>query len=427
VANTAADLTASAARNQLAGEIAHWQAAAHALADLDSIAAPAAWASLERYLDRQVRSRMASIAIALAGEADRLAAAAVGAAATSDVARIRERLIGLRRRYLQAETVIDFYGEAVNTRTTPRLGRLLRGLDSIAVDSMDAVLRPLGIEAPPVLTYLDKGLGASILRAGVRLWDSGAMSPAAAIKITRHNLLRPTSLIHETFHQVAHLTGWNDELAAALHAALRPFSPIAAAAWQQWTREVAADVGAFALLGYAPVPALANVVDGTTTQVFAMPYRDPHPFAWLRVMFNSELCRNWFGPGPWDALRAVWRSRHQLDDAPPGPRRIAEESLECLGIIVEVCTRSPMHAFGGRSLGQLCDPRRVSPGRLLELATRAGDSLYTSSYLQRHESLRILSYNTMLAATSPERAPELARRLGAWLEHLGSEPAASAA
>lgn len=427
MANMVAELTTLAAQRQLASEIAHWRAAAHGLADLDSIAAPAAWAALERYLDRQVRSRLVSIALSLASEGDQLAAAAAGAATSGDLARIRERLINFRQRYLQAETVIDFYAEAVNTRTTPTLGRLLRGLDSIAVDSMDVVLRPLGIEAPPVLTYLDKGLGASILRAGVRLWDSGALSPAAAIKITRHNLLRPTSLIHETFHQVAHLTGWNDELAAALYATLRPFSPLAAAAWRQWAREVAADVGAFALLGYAPVPALANVVDGTTRQVFTMPPRDPHPFAWLRVMFNAELCANWLGDGPWDALREVWRSRHKLDDAPPGAREVAAQSLPHLRTLAEVCTRKPMLAFGGRALGQLCDPRRVSPPRLLELAARAGDSLYTSSYLQRHESLRILAYNTLLAATSPERAPELAQQLGTWLERLGAEPLAIAA
>jgi hypothetical protein len=96
-------------------------------------------------------------------------------------------------------------------------------------------------------------------------------------------------------------------------------------------------------------------------------------------------------------------------------------------MLAEVCTRKPMLAFGGRSLAQLCDPRRVSPSRLLELAARAGDSLYTSSYLQRHESLRILAYNTLLAATSPERAPELAKQLEAWLERLGAEPLALAA
>ena len=421
------DLELAVQRAQLAGEVAHWRAAAHSLGDLDSLAAPAAWASLERYLDRHVRIQLMSIASAVAREGDQLASAVAGIGSQGDVDRLRERTLAFRRRYTQAETVIDFYAEAVNTRTTPRLGRLLRGLDSIAVDSMDAFLKPLGIDSPPVLTYLDKGLGASILRAGVRLWDSGALSPAAAIKITRHNLLRPTSLTHETFHQVAHLTGWNQELREALYRTLLPHSVAAAEAWRQWANEVAADVGAFVLLGYGPVPALANVVDGSSRQVFSMPFGDPHPFAWLRVMFNTELCRSWFGSGPWDRLRAVWIMRHPLERAPTGPRRVAEESLPHLGDLVALCTRTAMHAFGGRALGQLCDPRRVRADQLQALADRAGESLYTSTYLQRHESLRILACNTLEAAVTPDRAPQLATQLETWLERLGSEPLAAAA
>ena len=46
----------AAERTQLAAEAAHWNAAAHTLADLDAIAAPAAWAALERYLDTQIRT-----------------------------------------------------------------------------------------------------------------------------------------------------------------------------------------------------------------------------------------------------------------------------------------------------------------------------------------------------------------------------------
>jgi hypothetical protein len=422
-----ADPHLAAARAQLAAEVAHWHAAAQTLADLDGIAAPAAWASLERYLDAQVRTRLRSIAFAMAREADQLATAVPTAAMAGDIVRLRGRLLDFRRRYLQAETVIDFYGEAVNTRTTPRLGRLLRGLDSIAVDSMDVLLRPLGIDSPPVLTYLDKGLGASILRAGVRLWDNGALSPAAAVKITRHNLLRPTSICHESAHQVAHLCHWNAELGAAMHRALRPHSAVAAEAWHSWASEVAADTCAFTLLGYAPVPALADVVDGSSAQVFAMSYGDPHPFAWLRVLFNTELCRAWFGDGPWDALRRAWVDRHPLDQAPPGARHIAEASLPHLSALAEVCTGQAMTAFGGRSLSQLADPRRASPPELSALAARAGDSLYTSTYLQRHESLRILAYNTLQAAVAPERAPDLASHLQAWLERLGAEPTAEAA
>ena len=413
--------------SQLAAEIGHWRAAAHALGDLESIASPAAWAGLEHYLDRRVRLQLQSIARSVATEGDQLAGLVASAGASVDQSPMHTRVLEFRQRYLKAETVINFFAEAVNTRTTPRLGRLLRGLDSIAVDSMDAVLKPLGIESPPVLTYLDKGLGASILRAGVRLWDSGALSPAAAIKITRHNLLRPTSLAHETFHQVAHLTGWNDELRAALHGVLRPYSAVAANAWAQWANEVAADVGAFVLLGYAPVPALANVVDGTSAQVFGMPFGDPHPFGWIRVMFNTELCRSWFGTGPWDALRRIWRERHPIDRAAPGARHVAEESFVHLDRLVEVCTRRPMRAFGGRPLAEVCDPRHVAPQQLAALAARAGDSLYTSTYLQRHESLRVLAYNTLQAALAPDRAPALARELDTWLERLGAEPLAAAA
>lgn len=44
--------------------------------------------------------------------------------------------------------------------------------------------------------------------------------PATVIKITRYNLYRPTSLLHEAGHQVAHIVGWNEELASALAAGL---------------------------------------------------------------------------------------------------------------------------------------------------------------------------------------------------------------
>jgi len=49
-------------------------------------------------------------------------------------------LLRLRYRYLRSETVIDFFGDAVNTRTNPRIAAILRGLDGLAVDSMERVL-----------------------------------------------------------------------------------------------------------------------------------------------------------------------------------------------------------------------------------------------------------------------------------------------
>jgi len=411
---------------QIAADLAHWRAAAQSLRDMDNVAAPAAWAALERYLGAQVRQRLTGIADSLAREADRLAAAVDGAT-PREAAQLRGRLLDLRRRYVQAETIIDFYAEAVNHRTTPRLAGLMRALDTIAVDSMQVILRQMRIEAPPALTYVDRGLGASILRAGVRLWDGGALSPAAAIKVTRHNLLRPTSLIHETGHQVAHLLGWNQELAAVLGETLEPVSELAAAAWRDWASEIAADVHAFVLLGYSPIPALATVVDGTSEQVFAMPFGDPHPFAWIRVLFNVELCRIWYGPGPWDALADAWLTRHPLERAAPGAQHVARATLPRLRRLAEVCTRRAMRAFGGRPLYQLADPLRASPLELAALARRAGESLYTSTYLQRQESLRILAWNTLQVATNPDDAPALSRQLEDWLLRVGAEISLAAA
>jgi hypothetical protein len=409
-------------RAALAGELAHWRAAVAGLADLDAVAAPAAWAGLESYLGRSIRTGLAASTGRLSAQAARVAAE-LAAASPAELPRVRRGLLRVRRRYVQAEAVVAFFGDAIGSRSTPRLGAILRGLDALAVDSMERVLGPLGIEVPPVLTYLDKGLGASILRSGARLWDA-SLSPAAAIKITHHNLWQPTSLVHETGHQVAHLTGWNAELGAALAAVLAPVSPLAAAAWQGWASELAADVYAFALLGFAPLPALATVIDGTTAGVLRMPFGDPHPPGWLRVQFNVALCRSWYGPGPWDRYARVWARRHPLAGGDPQTAEVAAASLPLLGALADACTRAPMRAFGGRPLAALADPRRVAPAQLARLAQRAGPALFTSSYLRRLEAMRILAW-TVLSQQDTAGPPDRTVVEG-WLRSLGGERLAAA-
>ncbi len=332
-------------------------------------------------------------------------------------------MLALRRRYFQVETVLDFYGDAVGTRTNPHLAAVLRGLDTLAADSLDVILRPLGIEAPPTLVYLDKGLGASILKAGMRLWDHTSLSPVAAVKLTRHNLGHPTALFHEIGHQAAHQTVGRPSWRTRSSSALARRSAELAGMWAGWASEVAADVHAFTQAGWAPLPALANVVDGTTAAVYRLPAGDPHPFPWIRVMFHVELCRSWYGPGPWDALAATWVARHPLEHAPAEVGDLARASVTALPGIVEICTRRPMAAFGDRPISALADPRRASPAALDDLARRAGPSLLTSQYLARREPLRIIAWLAAQAALEPARAGAHHRALQSWLARLGGEPA----
>lgn len=410
----------SGAGRQTRAELAHWRVAIEALADLDAIASPDAWTAMEEYLRRGARERLAGMVSGLIGEAwslERLAAAG------ADDPRVRRGILRLRARYLQAETVLDFYGDAINTRTNPAVAALLRGYDTLASDSMSASLGPLGLEAPPALVYIDKGLGAAILRAGVRLWDDAHPSPAAAIKLTRHNLSFPTALLHETGHQVGHLTGWNAELADALHGALAPRSREVADVWRSWASEIAADVHAFAQAGWAPVVALANVVDGPSSAVYRLRPGDPHPFPLIRVAFNIACCRSWYGAGPWDEVAAAWAARHPVTRAGRDVAAITRVSLAAMGELVDAATRRPMATLGGRALAGLLDPARVSPAALDALHRRAGASLLTSSYLRRREPLRILALLATRGVVDPVNVATHRADLRAWVAALGDDTA----
>lgn len=416
---------AAALRLQVARQVAHWCAAIDGLRDPEAFASAAAWRSLERYLDVALRSQLADATERLARDGAGLAAQLLTATTVEQLERVRLQVVRLRRRYLQVETALDFYGDAINTRTSTRVAALLRACDVLAQDSMRVVLGPLGRPIPPVLTYVDKGLGASVLRAGLRLWDGGTLTPAAALKITRQNLCRPTALVHETGHLAAQILGWTEELARLLRRELRPASEDVATVWSSWASEIAADTYAFALTGYGSVAGLHDVVSGGPT-VFRMIPGDPHPVAYVRVLLGVQMCRRCFGSGPWDELASAWTRSHPLSAAPPATRSLLERSLGQLPRIAELCLHAPMRAFGGRPLVALADPRRVSRAALAQLEREAGGALHTSSYWLRREGLRLLALSSYRTATEPEHALEVARQYEDWMSRLGTPLAAAA-
>lgn len=407
---------AAALRTQLDRQVSHWQAAVLALDEPEDFASAAAWTALEHYLHRAVRAELDRTALRLQTEITGLRRQLDGSQTIDELLAVRTRLLRFRRAFLQAETVFDFYGDAVNTRTSPRLAAVLRALDHIAERSMEAVLGPLGRPIPPVLTYVDKGLGASILRAGIRLWDPDSISPAAAVKITRQNLYRPTALIHETGHQVAHLLGWNDELAGHFR---RDLDGEVRQAWVSWTSEVSADAFAFAHCGYAAVASLHDVVANDPASVTRFGPGDPHPVAWIRVLLGVAMCRRFFGAGPWDALADGWVSANPVEAADPFTRRLLVDSVPVLPRIVDACLARPMQAFGGRPLAAVVDPARVRPDELARLAVAGGASLYTSAHWVTNEPLRIMAWTGYRIATDPADARTYARRFEVFARNLG--------
>lgn len=413
-------------RRQVARQVSHWIVATEGLGDLETVASAAAWASLEGYLGLTLRRSLQEAVAQLLREGAVLRAEFAAARSLDDLRTVQHAIIRFRERYMRTETLVDFYGQAVNSRRSPELGAMLRACDFMGRRSMEAVLWPLKLETPPVLTYLERGLGASILKAGLRLWDGGTLNPAAAVKITYHNRRRPTALIHETGHQVAHILGWNDELAATLERGLAGASPDLRRTWASWASEIAADAFAFVHCGFGAVSALSDVVAGSDAAVLRFLPGDPHPISYLRVLLGVEMSTRCFGVGPWDDLGRTWATTHDLAKAQIGVRELIQESVPLLSRVVELCLRTPQRAFGGRTLVEIVDPARVRPETLRGLERDTGAALYHSPYWLSDECLRLLALTTLQFAEAPERGVEILRRQEEWMLRLGNEVAAAA-
>ena len=405
---------------QLVRQVAHWSHAAAALSDFTRFASVEDWRRLERYLGLAVRKMLDGAVQRLGKRGAILQARLAATEIAADAPALRSELLAFRDAYLRTETILEFYGDAIRARTSDYLGQYLRACDALAGRSMAAVLEPLGRSAPPVLSYVDRGLGASILKAGLPLWDGRSVSAVAAIKIVRHNLHRPTALLHEAGHQVAQMLDWNAELAAALGDGLASHSTALAGLWSSWASEIAGDVFGFVHTGFASVITLHDVLDGTPQAVFRLVPGDPHPVGYLRILLGAGMCSHAFGAGPWDDMARLWRTRYPLGLAGDVLRPLLERSVAAMPTIVKLVLDRPYRAFGGRPLVALADPRRVSPRALEALAQAGGRSLFTSDHWIQKECLRLLALCGLRVATDPARSQEHLAQQEAWMLRLGT-------
>jgi hypothetical protein len=415
-----------ATRDQVARQVAHWRAATDALEDPENFASAPAWASLERYLGLALRGHLTDRVLRLKREADAMRVQLRAARNLEELDELRQRVVRFRAQYIAAEAVVEFFGDAVGSRANPRMSALLAACDRIAARSMQQLLDPLGHVTVPALVFIERGLGAAILRANA-YWDPSSVNPVAAIKLTRHNILRPTSLTHETGHQVAAITGWTQEFASAAAQELAD-EPMVAAAWSGWSSEIVADAFSVALTGYASVAALHDVVAGDDESVFRQLPGDPHPVAFCRVLLGVELVNRATGPvGPQADLAASWVRSHPLENATPSVAELMRRSLPLLPKIADLCLVRPMKAFGGRSLTDIIDPTRVSADALAQLEREAGDALFTSPHWLDRECVRLVALSGLRAATGGGRLGEAIEQQEEWMLRLGHGLRAAAA
>jgi hypothetical protein len=406
-------------KRQVLRQLNHWEGAAQRLDDFEATASPAAWVNLERYVGVTLRAELKEARDQLRREAFAVRAAFEACRSTADLERTAAQVARLADRYLQTELLVDFYVDAVRSRMNPELGAQLRACDVMAERAVGGALERLGRRVPPIMTYFKPGRGASILRPGTRLWD-GSLSRVAAIKLTWHNRLQPTALTHECGHLVAGVTGWNEDFARALRTRLVDSAPLAAAQVAAWAAEIAADSFAFACTGFAAIATLADVVSGHSAQVFRFIEADPHPIAYLRVLLGVEMCRRFYGMGPWDELAGGWQALHPLADAPPFVAGLIIAITPVLPRIVDLALLTPMPAFAWRRLADIVDPQRVAPAKLRQMRRDAGAAAFSSSHWIWSECLRLTALSGLRYATEPELGPQILQEQENWMVRLGN-------
>lgn len=401
-------------------QITHWHTAAKRMANVEQMASGTAWQGLQQSTGSLIKHFLQRSTQQLAARGGQLKQQLQTAHSAVLRQQLRKALLRFKSDYLRSETTVHFYTDAINTRTQTDVAAMLKGCDVLCNVCMQTFLASLHKTAPPVITYLDKGLGAAIMKAGLRLWD-GSISPVALIKITYHNLVRPTAVLHECGHQIAHILNWNTELALLLLQSLKDKDAQVAKAFAGWSSEIAADTVALVTSGYGAVAALHDVVDGDADMVFNYEASDPHPISYLRVLLNCAMCTVLFGAGAWNNLEKEWIENHPLAEADKEAAVIIKKSIPLLPLIAQAILQTKQKAFNGKNIVQLVNANLVSPAALKQFDDEMQSRFNHPNEYLTVNSLKIVALSGYKVATEKNNIEAATENLSQFLKQLGGK------
>lgn len=326
----------------------------------------------------------------------------------------QRRFTVLRLRFNTALTQFDLFADALAQRGDRDHGIWMAGLDTLAQDAL--ALAP-AYAAPPVVCYLDRGVGAAIRRARTRLPGGGA-NPVAIVRIPRERMVGSgiaSSLVHEVGHQAAALLGLVESLRAE-------FAPRVQACgsddpwryWDRWTSEILADFWSVLKLGLAGTLGLMGVLGLPRPFVFRVGTVDPHPTPWIRVLISAAIGEALYPAADWQRLTALWRALYPLDAARDEDRRLLDVLTQAMPEFVALLLAHRPPALGGRSLGDLAQPRSLACSALREQLARWRANPSRMYAARPCEACAVIGQARADAALTPE---EEARWLSSLLTH----------
>jgi hypothetical protein len=320
---------------------------------------PAAQIAIEHFLAkgrRELKERVQDFLGWLHGEG--------GQASPEDIQR---RFVFLRLRFNAVLSQLDLFNQVITQRSEYEQGVWLSGLDVVA---SDALALPDYYQAPPVICYLDRGVGAAIRRARTRL-PGGGQNPVAIIRVPRERMIGSgiaSSLVHEVGHQGAALL----ELVPSLQLVLRAKQgdarePLVWRLWDRWISEIVSDFWSVARVGIASTLGLIGVVSLPRPFIFRLNFDDPHPTPWIRVKLSCAIGDGLYPHPQWRRLARLWESYYPIADLDDERKSLLARLEASLPEFVSVLINHRPKALRDRSLLEAMNIEQRTPRRLVAL------------------------------------------------------------
>lgn len=319
---------------------------------------PGAQAATERYLVAGRREMRAMVLGFLAW----LHTAPSQQATAADAQR---RFTILRLKFNAVLTQFDMFNDVISQRSEHDTGVWLCGLDVVAAD---ALALPGYYEVPPLVCYLDRGVGAAIRRARTRL-PGGGENPVSVIRVPRERMVGSgiaSSLIHEVGHQASALL----DLANSLRPTLQGMQRNGGIAWrlfERWIGEILSDFWSCARLGISATLGLIGVVSLPRAFMFRLNLDDPHPVPWIRVRLSCAMGQAMYPHPQWDRIAALWNSYYPLEGLEAQPRQLFAELLAAMPGFVGLLVDHRPRTLRGRSLKEALGVAERQPAQLAAL------------------------------------------------------------
>jgi hypothetical protein len=291
-----------------------------------------------------------------------------GAGATAEEA--QRRFTMLRLRFNAVLTQFDTFNDVITQRSENETGVWLSGLDVLAADALRLPGRFFA--PPPVICYLDRGVGAAIRRARTRLPGGGA-SPVAIVKVPRERMVGSgiaSSLVHEVGHQGAALLGLVESLARGMQKAAEKSEAAAWQLWERWLSEIVADLWSVARVGVGSTMGLMSVVSLPRAFVFRLNADDPHPTPWIRVKLSAAIGDAFYPQPMWNRLARLWESYYPLEGLHPEQQGTLLALERTIPRVVAFLRGHRPEALKGVTLAEILRMEDLRPENLREMLQR---------------------------------------------------------